>query len=100
MINAIRAIYRGDMVIDPSLTKSLLAESPEGGQNRLSRREEEVLRLLVKGHLGKEVAARLKISVKTVETYRSRIAAKLGISGRAELLQYALKNGLFNADLE
>jgi len=100
LINAIRAISRGDMFIDPSLTKALLAGSPERGQNRLSLREEEVLRLLVKGYLGKEVAARLKISVKTVETYRSRITEKLGLSGRAELLQYAIKNGLFNSDPE
>ena len=99
LINAIRAISRGDMFIDPSLTKALLAEAPQGGKNKLSPREDEVLRLLVKGYLGKEIAARLKISVKTVETYRARIADKLGISGRAELLQYALKNGLFNADL-
>ena len=99
LINAIRAISHGGMAIDPSLTKALVAEVPEGGGNKLSHREEEVLRLLVKGYLGKEVAARLKINVKTVETYRARIAAKLGISGRAELLQYALKNGLFNAEL-
>ena len=100
LINAIRAIDRGDMFIDPSLTKALLTETPERGKNKLSRREEEVLRLLVKGYLGKEIAARLSLSVKTVETYRSRISGKLGISGRAELLQYAMKNGLFDAELQ
>ncbi|MBI4351820.1 MAG: response regulator transcription factor [Elusimicrobia bacterium] len=100
LINAIRAIGRGDMFIDPSLTKALLMEAPARGRNPLSHREEEVLRLLVKGYLGKEVAARLEISVKTVETYRARIAEKLGISGRAELLQYAIKNGLFSAEPE
>lgn len=99
LINAIRTISLGGMAIDSSLTKALVSEAPESGKNRLSCREEEVLRLLVKGYLGKEVAARLKISVKTVETYRARIATKLGISGRAELLQYALKKGLFSADL-
>ncbi len=100
LISAIRAIDRGDMFIDPSLTKALLAEAPERGKKDLSLREEEVLRLLVKGYLGKEIAARLDISVKTVETYRARISEKLGISGRAELLQYAIKNGLFSADPE
>ena len=100
LINAIRAISRGDMFIDPSLTKAMLVEEPERGKNKLSLREEEVLRLLVKGYLGKEIAARLEISVKTVETYRARITEKLGISGRAELLQYAIKNGLFSADPE
>ena len=100
LINAIRAISRGDMFIDPSLTKAMLVEEPERGKNKLSLREEEVLRLLVKGYLGKEIAARLEISVKTVETYRARITDKLGISGRAELLQYAIKNGLFSADPE
>lgn len=100
LISAIRAISRGDMFIDPSLTKAMLAEAPGSGKSRLSLREEEVLRLLVKGYLGKEIAARLKISVKTVETYRARITEKLGISGRAELLQYAMKNGLFSAEPE
>ena len=100
LINAIRAIDRGDMFIDPSLTKVLLTEGSARGKNKLSLREEEVLRLLVKGYLGKEIAARLEISVKTVETYRARITEKLGISGRAELLQYAMKNGLFSADPE
>lgn len=99
LINAIRAIARGDMFIDPSLTKAVLGADPAGGRGLLSPREEEVLRQLAKGYLGKEIAARLKISVKTVETYRARIADKLGISGRAELLQYAIKNGLFSADL-
>ncbi len=98
LINAVRAVDRGDMAIDPSLTKALVAEAPVRGQ-ALSSREEDVLRLLVKGYLGKEVAARLKISVKTVETYRARITAKLGISGRAELLRYAQKNGLFSPEL-
>jgi len=100
LINAIRAIDRGDMFIDPSLTKALLTATPDRDRNKLSHREEEVLRLLVKGYLGKEIAARLEISVKTVETYRARITEKLGISGRAELLQYAIKNGLFSADPE
>lgn len=99
LINAIRAIARGDMFIDPSLTKAVLGAEAGTGRGPLSPREEEVLRQLAKGYLGKEIAARLKISVKTVETYRARIAEKLGVSGRAELLQYAIKHGLFSADL-
>ena len=100
LINAIRAVNRGDMLIDPSLTKAIALESNNTGKNKLSRREEEVLRLLVKGHLSKEMATHLKISVKTIETYRVRIYEKLGMSGRPELLQYAIKNGFFNPDID
>ncbi len=100
LINAVKAVRRGDMFIDPSLTRAMLAEAEPRGGTGLSRREEEVLRLLVRGYLGKEIASRLGISAKTVETYRLRICSKLGLSGRAELLKYAVKHGLFCVDPE
>ena len=60
----------------------------------LSFREREVLNLLVRGFTNQEVADRLYVSVKTAETYRGRIADKLGVKSRAELVQFALSHGL------
>ena len=61
---------------------------------QLSPRELEVLKQVAHGHTHKEVAERLRVSVKTVETYRARIATKLGLRSRAELVKYAIDAGL------
>jgi two-component system response regulator NreC len=59
----------------------------------LSEREKEVLSLLAWGYSNKEAADKLNVSVKTVETYRVRIAEKLGLRSRTELVKYALRQG-------
>jgi two-component system response regulator NreC len=100
LINAIRCVDKNKIFIDSSLTPLLLNKYLGKPERKLSQREEEVLKLLVKGYINKEIAAKLKISIKTVETYRKRIREKIGISGRAELLNYAIKKGLFNPDIE
>jgi DNA-binding NarL/FixJ family response regulator len=66
------------------------------GLDKLSRREVEVLRMVALGHTHKEIGATLGVSVKTVETYRSRINDKLGFTSRAELVRFALRSGLMN----
>jgi two-component system response regulator NreC len=60
----------------------------------LSEREREVLKLLALGHTAGQIAEKLVLSAKTVETYRSRIMEKLGLSSRVDLVQYALARGL------
>lgn len=60
----------------------------------LSAREVEVLRLIALGHTSAEVAGKLHLSPRTVETHRARINRKLGLSKRAELVRYALRRGL------
>ncbi len=60
---------------------------------QLSEREKEVLRLIAWGYSNKETAGRLDLSVKTVETYRVRVAEKLGLQGRTQLVKYALRQG-------
>jgi DNA-binding NarL/FixJ family response regulator len=60
----------------------------------LTRREREVLQLLAEGHNNREVAARLDLSVKTIETHRARIMRKLGVSSLAELVRYAVREGI------
>jgi len=69
-----------------------------GPVTRLSRREVEVLRLLAQGFSNRQVGLRLEVSVKTVETYRTRLFKKLGLRGRPALVRYALRAGLLAAD--
>jgi len=64
----------------------------------LSMREHEVLTLVAQGHTNQAIADRLFLSVKTVESYRSRLMSKLNLGTRAELTQFALKSGLMQAE--
>lgn len=66
-------------------------DSPVDG---LSAREVEVLRLIALGHTSAEVAGKLHLSPRTVETHRARINRKLGLHKRADLVRYALRNGM------
>jgi len=65
---------------------------------RLSAREREVLQLLAEGRTGAEIAARLSLSQKTVETYRARLVEKLGIRDLAGLVRFAIEKGLVSLD--
>lgn len=91
---------RADMptVSSPEESEELKRELAGAGAaealDRLSRREQEVLRLLALGHTHKEIAQQLGVSVKTVETYRARVADKLELRSRADLVRYALSAGL------
>jgi two-component system, NarL family, response regulator NreC len=100
LLRAIRAAAAGRQYIDPALTHHLAA--PFAAQERkrtgrasptLSEREAEVLRLVSQGHSNKEIAARLDLSNKTIEVHKANAMRKLGLSGRIELLQYALHVG-------
>jgi two-component system response regulator NreC len=62
----------------------------------LSPREIDVLRLLAMGHTSQEIADVLYLSIKTVETHKSRIKEKLGLTGRAQLVRYAIQTGLMD----
>ena len=101
LLNAVREVAAGGRYVDPSLAGALLTDraTPQrrasGGVSdaSLSRREEEVLRLLATGHSNKEIAAILSISVKTVETHRAGGMAKLGITTRAALVRFLLAEG-------
>src|SRR5262249_24969469 len=80
------------------LASALLHEQVPGGEKagleRLSAREREVLQLLALGHTNHQIGERLHLSVKTVDTYRSRLGSKLGLRTRAELVRYAMEAGL------
>jgi DNA-binding NarL/FixJ family response regulator len=99
LLAAIRAAARGEVFLDPALAKALVDEIiepklPGGKTPALSERERDVLRLIARGHTNRQVADRLCISVKSVETYKARLMEKLGLRGRAELVRYALQQGL------
>jgi two-component system, NarL family, response regulator NreC len=109
LIGAIRAVHRGRTFVDPalagSLVQDLLAKQASAGpagngvrRSLLSPREREVLRLLAQGYTNQQAAKWIRLSVKTVETYRARIAQKLGLHSRAELTRYALESGLLTPD--
>ena len=65
----------------------------QAGSGELSEREKEVLILLAWGYTNKEIAAELRLSGKTVETYKVRIGEKLGLRSRTEMVQHALRQG-------
>ena len=102
LLIAIRAVHAGRTFVD--LTQTLTPppgprKSRRGKQpTELSRREREVLRLLAQGHSNQQVADQIRVSVKTVETYRTRLREKLGLKERAELYRFAVESGLLNPD--
>ena len=97
LVRAIRIVAAGGSYVDPSLAGSLFTEPVHGASGDmvadLTRREEEVLQLVVRGHLNKEVAATLAIGVKTVETHKANAMAKLGLASRAALVRFAIDQG-------
>jgi len=106
LLSAIRAVHRGHTVLDPDLAVMVVQGSPgrkaaggqEGGpESPLSPREREVLDLVAQGYTNQQIAERLGLSVRTVETHRSRLVEKLGLRSRADLVRYALDSGLFGS---
>lgn len=101
---AIRVVERGEVFLYPSFTRVLLGDliQPEetddsfeqDGYELLSDREKEVLRLVALGDTNREIAERLFLSVRTVETYRARLMEKLNLKSRGELVRYALRKGI------
>jgi DNA-binding NarL/FixJ family response regulator len=108
LMSAIRAVHQGRVFVDLHVEPHLFAASPsallEASQTSppasrpaLSRREQEVLTLLAEGHTNQQIADRLSLSVKTIETYRARIAEKLGLRSRADIIRYAMEIGLLGS---
>ena len=98
VVDAIREVARGGRYVHPALGARLVAADAEERQRAeadpLSEREREVLRLLAPGHTNQEIAKMLYITVRTAETHRAHIMQKLRLQSRAELVRYALAQGL------
>jgi DNA-binding NarL/FixJ family response regulator len=97
---AIKVVAAGGMYLDPAIAGKVLGvatpQGPFGAADQasgLSEREGEVLRMVASGHSNKEISAQLEISIKTVETYKSRAMEKLGFRTRVDLVRYAVAQG-------
>lgn len=97
LVRAIRAAAAGETYLQPELGGALLKPQRAEQSETLSKRELEVLRLIGLGHTNSEISAKLFLSVRTVESHRARIHEKLGVTGRAELVRYALDHGLIDS---
>ena len=101
VVGAIRSVAAGENYVHPALGARMVAadtaERKRAEADPLSDREREVLRLLALGHTNQEIAKMLYISVRTAETHRAHIMQKLGLASRAELVRYALDQGLIES---
>lgn len=98
LVRAVRAVAEGGVYLDPAVAGKVLAETAATAKAAdadaaLSPREAEVLRFTARGFSNKEIALRFDVSVKTIETHRSRAADKLGLRSRAEIVRYAAAKG-------
>ena len=102
VVDAIRAVHAGQRYLSPRVADVVLEDYTDDKQDdllaRLSAREREVLQLLAEGRTGAQIAERLSLSQKTVETYRARLVEKLGIRDLAGLVRFAIQRGLVSLD--
>jgi len=98
VVTAIREVAAGGRYVHPELGARLIAAEAEAArqaeEDPLSDREREVLRLLALGYTNQEIAKQLFISVRTAETHRAHVMQKLRLASRAELVRYAMAQGL------
>jgi two-component system response regulator NreC len=105
LARAVRAVAGGQTYLSPAISTVLVADYLSKSEAAeavdvevLTTREREVLQLLAEGHSTKAVAARLHVSVKTIETHRQRVMAKLDLHSIAGLTKYAIREGLTSPD--
>jgi two-component system response regulator NreC len=100
VVSAIREVAHGGNYVHPTLGARLVAADAAAArraeEDPLSEREHEVLRLLALGHTNQEISKQLYISVRTAETHRAHIMQKLRLSSRADLVRYALEQGMLD----
>jgi two-component system response regulator NreC len=101
---AIHAVKRGETFIDPSLREYSIEPQGEARSadavplSRLSKRERQVLTMLAQGLRYQAIAEKLGVSVKTVETYRTRLRTKLGFKNRADIIRFAFESGILTRE--
>jgi two-component system response regulator NreC len=107
LLAAIRAVHRGGIFVDPRLANVLVQEAltkgrkkadPRRSVNILSDRELQVLRLVARGYTSAQISKQIFVSVKTIETYRSRFAEKLGLRTRSDVVRFAVQMGLLTPE--
>jgi len=107
LLAAIRAVHRGGISVDTRLASVLVQDvlakrgrkaGPIRQTNILSARELQVLKLVAQGYTSAQIAKQIAVSVKTVETYRSRFAEKLGLRKRSDVIRFAMQMGLLTLE--
>lgn len=106
LVRAIKIIHSGEVFFSPTVSRVVLEEFVKGGQKKsgpseagsLSEREREVLALIAEGYSNKEIANRLGVGVRTIETHRERIMRKLDIHSVAGLTKFAIAKGVIKID--
>jgi two-component system response regulator NreC len=97
LMDAISTVAAGGSYLNPQIGAKIAALSQSAGQpDRLTPREQEVLRLIALGHTNPEIAMSLTLSVRTVESHRAHIQQKTGLTSRAELVAYARDHELLS----
>lgn len=105
LLSRIRDVVRGEVALSPTIGKRIFErlarqQAPRPAERvavaELSEREVGVLRLIVKGHTNRQIAAAMNLSVRTVEYHRANLMDKLGLHGRADLVRYAAEHGLLS----
>jgi two-component system response regulator NreC len=104
LTRAIHTVAQNELFLDPSAARVLVEHQQQprakgtGALNRLSVREREVLSLTAEGHTSTEIGKLLRLSPKSVDTYRARVMDKLGLQHRSELIRFALRAGLLTME--
>jgi len=106
LLAAIRAVHHGGIFVDPRLANVVVQEAlakkftvdSTRPANILSNREMQVLKLVAQGYTSAEIAKQIFVGVKTIETYRSRFAEKLGLRTRSDLVRFAVQMGLLTPE--
>jgi len=106
VVDAVRAVYRGEHYLSQSIADLLTTESFQklesltdfSSLESLSPREREILQLVAEGKTSQEIAERLSISPKTVDTYRSRLMRKIGVEDMAGLVKFAIQHGVISLE--
>ncbi|MDD5466689.1 MAG: response regulator transcription factor [Anaerolineales bacterium] len=98
LLGAIRAVYRGESILSPAITRLVIEDylrwgdvQPASETNSLSPREREVLQLIAEGNTNKQIAEILNLSIKTVQAHRNSLMQKLDLHDRGELIKYAIQ---------
>ena len=108
LMSAIQAAMQGDLYVHPSMTRALITPIDKSREHAsanshpaetLTRREVEILKLIVQGYTNSQVGEELSISVRTVEFHRANLMSKLQLESRVGLVRYAAEHGLLSSDL-
>ncbi len=107
VVKAVHSVYSGKRYTSERITESVIdsyaqqnkSDSAKSPLDRLSSREREILQLVVEGKSSSEIAKTIYLSPKTVETYRSRLMQKLGVSDMPGLVKFAIQHGLTTTDI-